>query len=153
MIARNWRWRCSTSSGATMTLGFRNRSRYQSRRCNRSSITSRWRSCLRAITASPSGAGKCFGRACTSLKPKQTRLKKHTDKEHVMKVVGHISVLNEGAANGELRLEGSNETTTVYTQDLVAAKIPTKVGTRLLFRIGVRPPGGDTAAIDLERLG
>ena len=38
-----------------------------------------------------------------------------------MKIVGHISVLNEGAANGELRVEGRNETTTVYTADLVAA--------------------------------
>ena len=70
-----------------------------------------------------------------------------------MKIVGHISVLNEGAANGELRVEGRNETTTVYTADLVAAKIPTKTGTRLLFRIGPRHPGGDTAGVDLERLG
>ena len=70
-----------------------------------------------------------------------------------MKVVGFIKELHDGAANGTLRLEGTNEETTVYTQDLVVAKIPTKVGTRLLFRIGARHPGGDTAAIDLEKLG
>ena len=68
-----------------------------------------------------------------------------------MKIVGHIVEMAE--VNGTIRVEGVGQETTVYRVDLDAAKIPAKIGTRLLFRVGVRPPGGDTAAIDLEKLG
>jgi hypothetical protein len=73
------------------------------------------------------------------------------EKEYAVKIVGHIIAMAE--VNGTIRVEGVGQETTIYRADLVAAKIPATIGTRLLFRVGVRHPGGDPAAIDLERLG
>jgi hypothetical protein len=70
-----------------------------------------------------------------------------------MRVIGRIIEMDAPSGIGTVETQGSSAQTTIFAADCRAAGIEPRVGARLAYVVGNRPPNGPTAAIELEKLG